>query len=153
MKKSGKSSARKGANALTVLIDTNIILDYILKREPFAAAALECLDRLIIGKAGIWLTASTITDIYYVTRRALRDAVKAKDIIAKLLNAFRIMGVDKSDCLNALDARIHDYEDALVSVCAKKAKADYIITRNVKDFEHSSVPALLPSDYLKNCLD
>ncbi len=134
---------------MTVLIDTNVILDYVLKREPFAADALTCLDRLIIGKAKVWLTASTITDIYYVTRRTLKDPEKAKTVIAKLLNAFQVSGVDKADCLGALTVGLSDYEDALVSVCAKKVKAEYVITRNVKDFEKSAVPAITPSDFLK----
>jgi predicted nucleic acid-binding protein len=129
---------------MTVLIDTNVILDYVLKREPFAQDALACLERLIIGKAKIWLTSSTITDIYYVTRRALHDSEEAKAVVAKLLNAFQIAGVDKADCLNALNNGISDYEDALVSVCAKKIKAEYIITRNTKDFEKSAVPAIAP---------
>ncbi|MCL2811944.1 MAG: PIN domain-containing protein [Clostridia bacterium] len=134
---------------MTVLIDTNVILDYVLQREPFADAAYACLDRLITGKAKAWLTASTITDIYYVTRRTLKDAEKAKSVISKLLNAFFIAGVDKADCLSALDIGIKDYEDALVSICAKKVKCEYIITRNVKDFVDSPVPAILPADYLR----
>jgi len=135
---------------MTVLIDTNVILDYVLKREPFAEDALACLDWLIIGKAKIWLTASTITDIYYVTRKALQNPIKAKEVIEKLLNAFQIGGVDKTDCVNALEPDISDYEDALVSVCAKKAKAEYIITRNTKHFENSIVPAISPVDFLNN---
>jgi predicted nucleic acid-binding protein len=132
---------------MTVLIDTNVILDYVLKREPFAADALACLDRLIIGKAKIWLTASTITDIYYVTRRALHDSNKAKAVVAKLLSAFQVAGVDKADCLSALDNGISDYEDALACVCAKKIKAEYIITRNIKHFEKSAVPAIAPGGF------
>ena len=134
---------------MTVLIDTNVILDYVLKREPFAQDALDCLERLIISKAKIWLTASTITDIYYVTRKALHDAAAAKSVIAKLLNAFLIAGVDQADCVKALDADMSDYKDALVSVCAKKVKAEYIITRNTKHFSQSPVPAMKPADYLE----
>jgi len=134
---------------MIVLIDTNIILDYVLKREPFAQDALECLDWLINHKAKVWLTASTITDIYYVTRRTLHDAAAAKSVIAKLLNAFQIASVDKGDCVKALDIDMSDYEDALVSVCAKKVKADYIITQNTKHFNQSSVPAMKPADFLR----
>jgi len=117
-------------------------------REPFAQDAMTCLERLIMDKAKVWLTASTITDIYYVTRRALHDAAAAKCAIAKLLNAFLIASVDRTDCVKALDVDMNDYEDALVSVCAKKVKAEYIITRNTKHFHRSSVPAMNPVDYL-----
>ena len=133
---------------MTVLIDTNVVLDFVLKREPFAQAAFDCIDRFMLGQAKIWLTASTITDIYYVTRRTLKDAVAAKDAIAKLLNAFQIVNVDKNDCVSALDVDTDDYEDALVSICARKVKADFIVTRNPKHFHASPVPAVSPADML-----
>jgi len=134
---------------MTVLIDTNVILDYVLRREPFAQEARECLENLIHDDAKIWITASTITDIYYVSLRALHDASAAKSIIAKLLSAFQITSVEKADCVKALEVNMPDYEDALVSVCAKKVKADQIITRNTKHFGQSSVPAITPADFLK----
>ena len=134
---------------MIVLIDTNVILDYVLKREPFAQDALDCLERLIVNKSKVWLTASTITDIYYVTRRALHDTAAAKSVIAKLLNAFRIASVDQGDCVKALNVDMNDYEDALVSVCAKKVKAEYVITRNTKHFSQSSVTAMEPANFLK----
>lgn len=133
---------------MTALIDTNVIIDYILGREPFAPAARECVERLLAGNSKARLTASTITDIYYLTRRALKDKAAAKNVIAKLLNAFQIAFVDKSDCLGALEINAGDYEDALVIVCAKKVKAEYIITRNVKDFSVSAIPVVAPADFL-----
>lgn len=134
---------------MNVLIDTNVMLDYVLKREPFAESARDCIEHLYIVKAKSWLTASTITDIYYLTRRALKDNQAAKAVITKLLNAFHIAGVDKTDCFNALEINVSDYEDALVSVYAKKVKAQFIITRNIKDFQTSIIPAITPNDFLK----
>ena len=134
---------------MTVLIDTNVILDFVLKREPFAETARDCMERLIINKTKTWLTASTITDIYYVTKRGLRYNEATRDVIAKLLNAYGIASVDKNDCVNALDLDISDYEDALLSQCAGRVKVNYIITRNEKHFASSTVPAISPEDYLK----
>jgi len=133
---------------MIVLIDTNVILDFILKREPFAQDAMDCLERLIKNKAKVWLTASTITDIYYVTKRALHDGSEAKAVVGKLLYAFQIANVEKDDCIKALDVDLADYEDAFVSVCAKKVKAEYIITRNTRHFDKSFVPAVSPMDFL-----
>ena len=134
---------------MIVLIDTNVILDYVLLREPFAETAMKCLEYIIINKEKAYLTASTITDIYYVSRRALQNNEAAKSIISKLLNAFRIAAVDKTDCLSALNTAVSDYEDALVSVCAQKVKAEWIITRNTKHFQNSSVPAITPEGFLE----
>lgn len=133
---------------MTVLIDTNVILDYILKREPFVQDARDCLEKLIQNNAKIWLTASTITDIYYVTRRTLHDETAAKSVIIKLLNSFEIAGVDKSDCVKALDIGMSDYEDALAAQCARRVKVERIITRNTKDFVRSPIPAITPGDFL-----
>ena len=133
---------------MTVLVDTNVILDYIHNREPFAQAASDCLEYLFANKAKVWLTASTITDIYYVTHRAWKDHAAAKSVIARLLNGFQIASVDKADCLNALDIDMSDYEDALVATCAKRVKNEYIITRNTKDYLSSPVPAITPDDFL-----
>jgi predicted nucleic acid-binding protein len=131
------------------MIDTNIMLDYVLNREPFANSALACLERLFAEKAKVYLTASTITDIYYLTNKTLHDREKSKDVIAKLLNAFQIVPVDKTDCVTALGLPMTDYEDALVSVCSKKVKAEYIITRNLSDYKNSPVPAIEPIEFLK----
>jgi len=133
---------------MTVVIDTNVILDYVLERESFARTAADCLERLIAGKAKVYLTANTITDIYYISRRQLKTVAAAKEIIRKLLRAFQVAPVDGSDCAKALDTGVDDYEDAVLCVCAKKVKAEYIITRNVKDFAASQVKAILPNEFV-----
>ena len=85
--------------------------------------------------------------------RALHDGAETKSVIAKLLNAFQVAGVDKADCIKALNVDMDDYEDALVSVCAKKVKAEYIVTQNTKNFGNSPVPTIKPADFLKVGMD
>jgi predicted nucleic acid-binding protein len=133
---------------LNVLIDTNVVLDFVLKREPFADDANKLLAKLVTAKAKMWLTASTLTDIHYLSTRALKDAARAKLVVATLLNTFQIAAVDRSDCLNALEIDTDEYEDALVMVCAKRVKAERIVTRNLKHFELSPVPAVAPDEFL-----
>ena len=131
---------------MRVTIDTNIVLDYALEREPFARTAIECLERLPSQKARMYLSASVVSDIYYISRQNLHNAAAARKIIEALLAAFHIIPVDGADCQNALTVGVNDYEDALVAVCAKKVKADYIITRNTKHFAASPVPAVTPEE-------
>lgn len=135
---------------MNVLIDTNVILDYILKREPFYLISADCLEKLAADNTKIWLTASTVTDIYYLSRKALGDTGAAKQVIVKLLSVFHIAGVDHADCNKALETDMVDFEDALVSVCAKKISAQYIITRSIKHFNRSSVPAIHSENFVKN---
>jgi predicted nucleic acid-binding protein len=133
---------------MTAVIDTNVVLDYVLEREGFAQAAADCLERLLTQKAKTFLTASTITDIYDVALRQTKNAAGAKEIIAKLLDAFQIASVDGADCAKALEIGVGDYEDAVLCVCASKVKADCIITRNAKDFAASPVKVITPDDFL-----
>ena len=133
---------------MTVLIDTDVVLDYMLRREPFADAVFNCIDYLTVNKSNIWLTASTVTDIYYVSNRTLKKASAAKKIVATLLHSYQVAAVSKTDCINALCSQCVDYEDALTSICAERVKAKYIITRNLKGFNESSIPAISPEAYL-----
>jgi predicted nucleic acid-binding protein len=133
---------------MTVLIDTNVVLDYTPPREHFVEAAAKCFERLALKKEIAYISATTITDIYYITRRETKNSDTAKDVVAKLLNSFQVASVDGSDCIKALSNGMNDYEDAIQEVCAKKVKADYIITRNVKDFAKSRVKSVSPEEFL-----
>jgi len=134
---------------MTVLIGTNVILDYVLKREPGAVAAKACLDILVGRKAKIWISVSALTDIYYTTMEARHDTYAAKVIISKLLSAFQIIATDKADCLRALDMDIDDYELALMAACAKKLKAVHIITGETEGFRNSPVTAISPEEWVQ----
>lgn len=149
MKNSAGFSSKKGESAMKILIDTNILLDAALARPQYARAAQDCLSLLVSLKAGAYLTATTITDIYYLSRRELRDAEAALQVVRDLLGTFSVAAVDGPACLNALSTGIKDYEDAIQAVCAKRIKADYILTRNGKDFSASPVPAIAPEAFLR----
>jgi len=133
---------------MTVLIGTNVILDYVLKREPNAKAAKACLDILVGRKAKIWVPVTALTDIYYTTMETRHDVYAAKAIISKLLNAFQIVAADKADCIKALDLDMTDYELALMSACAKKVKALHIITGEAEGFRNSPVTAISPEEWV-----
>ena len=133
---------------MKVLIDTNVILDVLTKREPHfkhSASFLRLCGRQVIG----CIIASQTTDIFYLLRRAGKGMQPAKDIIKKLTCNVRVLGITAADVQNALTADMPDYEDALLACCAKRQKMDYIITRNEKDFSQAQVPALSPHMFLE----
>jgi len=133
---------------MRVLIDTNIVLDVLLHRTDFFDASYEALKMSTIGKVETFVTASAITDIYYILHRANKDARKSKESIFLLLNLVTIADTTSSDIMNALSSRIIDFEDAVVGAIAKRIKAECIVTRNAKDFSNSSIPAIDPKDFL-----
>jgi len=133
---------------MRILIDTNIVLDVLLRRADFFDASYEVLKLSALDKAEALITANTITDIYYILQRANKDYTKSKEAIVQLLNLVNIVDVLASDVMNTLSSKISDFEDALAATIAKRVKADYIVTRNTKDFHDSPVPAIDPNDFL-----
>jgi predicted nucleic acid-binding protein len=133
---------------MNAIIDTNIVIDAITAREPFREKAQEIIR--FASKKGFKgaITTSTVTDIYYITDKYFKDKEKTVNEVKKLFLLFDIITVTKEDCLKAFETRIKDYEDSLLSVCAIKWNADFIVTRNLDDFFNSIVPAISPENFL-----
>lgn len=133
---------------MNVMIDTNIIIDSIAARQPYNRDAEQIMLLAAGRKLKASITASTVTDIYYLSKKRLGDANQAKELLQKLFTIIEIASVDKNDCIKALAAVMDDYEDAVLAVCAKRMKADYIITRNLNEFSNSPVEPISPADFL-----
>lgn len=138
---------------MNVLIDTNTILDAMLARSPFKVEAQRLFLLTAEEKMHAFITASSVTDIYYLLRKHIHSDIECKQALFKLFTLFGIVDVTADDCERALELPMADYEDALITVCAKRAKIDYIITRNVKDFIKSPVKAISPNYFLENLLE
>jgi len=134
---------------MKVLIDTNVILDVLHRREPhygYSSAILKLCGMQITG----CITASQTTDIFYLLRRFGKDAEASKAHIKKLYDNLTVLDITAVDVQNALALEMADYEDALLACCARRYKAAYIVTRNEKDFQLSPVPALSPQMFLNS---
>lgn len=134
---------------MKILVDTNIIIDALTGREPFREAAEQIFMLAANQIEDMYITASSATDIYYLIRRHLHNADQAKNTMSKLYELFYILDVTSGDCQEALSSKVKDYEDAVIASCASRNQMDYIVTRNIKDYEHSKVKALLPDELLK----
>ncbi|GHV73743.1 DNA-binding protein [Spirochaetia bacterium] len=130
------------------MLDTNVIIDAVAERQPFDVTAKNILRLFAAQSFNCAITASTASDIYYITNKYIKDNDEVISKLKWLFTVLDIASVDKADCINAFDTGIVDYEDSLLTICAKKWKANYIITRNIKDFTNSSIPALTPDDFL-----
>ena len=97
----------------------------------------------------MYITASSATDIYYLIRKYLHDTDQARNTMSKLYELFLILDVTSGDCQEALSSRVKDYEDAVIASCANRNQMDYIVTRNIRDYEHSKVKTVLPDELLK----
>ena len=132
---------------MKVLLDTNVVIDWLTDRMPFADASSDAIA-FSVDRGIVYITATVITDIFYIIRKS--DGIDAaKTAITKILEILKIASVDEVDIRAAKDSLFEDFEDAVQFICAKNLSADYIITRNTADFEHSTIPALSPEDFLK----
>ena len=133
---------------MKVLVDTNVILDVLCNREEFVADSLRvfqcCETQRIIG----YISALSIPNIVYIMRKEL-DPEQIKEILHTLTMVFSVAELRETDLLKAAEMAFTDYEDAIQSACAVRVRADYIVTRNGKDFADSPVPAISPADLLK----
>ena len=133
---------------MRVLIDTNVILDALVGRQPYFDNADKiiklCADKIIHG----CLAAHSISNIFYILRKDM-SANDRRHVLLNLCNILEVEGVDSQKVISALNRNdFRDLEDCIQDECALTANADYIVTRNVKDFENSRVPAILPEELL-----
>ena len=133
---------------MRVLIDTCVIVDALQDRQPFAGDArsvfLAVANRAFIG----CITAKAVTDIHYLTRRLLHSEERTRDILRKLFSLFDVVDTLGLDCIQAAQSRIADYEDAVMAETALRISADYIVTRNLRDYSRSTIPVLSPAELL-----
>ncbi len=134
---------------MKILVDTNIIIDTLTGREPFRESAEQIFILAANQIEDMYITASSATDIYYLVRKHLHNTEQSKNTMFKLYQLFGILDVTAKDCQDALLLDMKDYEDAVISCCAKRNQMDYIVTRNIKDYEHSKVKVLLPDDFIR----
>jgi len=134
---------------MKLLIDTNIVLDALIVREPWAESAQSVLLAIAEEKAEGCITASTVTDIYYILQKTLKDKEQTKQALLGLFASINVLDVNGTDCEKAFELSMSDYEDALLAYCGKRHKADLIVTRNPKHFVGSPVKSISPEDVLK----
>jgi len=134
---------------MKLLIDTNIILDALMRREPWASSAEAILLAAAEEKVEVCITASTFTDLHYLLRKYLKNKDNVKQALLGLLAVVDVLDVTGVDCEKAFDLDMPDYEDALLAYCGKRHKVDYIITRNTKHFEGSPVRFMDPNGFFE----
>jgi len=133
---------------MKVLIDTNVILDIALNREPFvenSALFLKVASRQMIS---LFITATTVTDLYYIIRKEKGKAV-ALSFIEDLLRFVDVASVDKKTVIEALHSGIPDFEDAIQVHAAGQAAIAVIVTRNESDFVGSGLDIQTPKSFLE----
>lgn len=132
---------------MKILIDTNIILDLLCNRAAYAESASKVFKFCEVNQVEGFISALSVPNIVYIMRKEL-DEKRIGEIIQMLSSICTIADLKGSDMQKAAALPINDFEDALQSVCAARIHADFIVTRNLKDFRNSEVIAITPDDLL-----
>jgi predicted nucleic acid-binding protein len=132
---------------MVLLLDCNVVLDKVGKREPFYDAANQIFISGVFGNAQLYISANMLTDIQYVLKKQLGNQASQQALI-NASEILHIAGVSTDDCLWALRQGWDDFEDCLAARCAQNIRADYIVTRDIDGFRKSLIPAITPNALL-----
>ncbi|MBH8565605.1 PIN domain-containing protein [Nostoc sp. CENA67] len=127
---------------MRILIDTNIVLDFMLQREPFFQDAELLFQEIDSDSVLGYVTATTLTHIFYVSRRHTRSIDKARQAVSETLTAMVICPVNRGLLESAFASGLADFEDAVQIACAVAQGLDTILTRDTQGFLNSSIPIL-----------
>ncbi|MDP1714429.1 MAG: PIN domain-containing protein [Anaerolineales bacterium] len=135
------------AQKIKVLFDLNIILDVLQEREPFYEMSAQLLAYAETGKIQGFIASHSLTTLFYLIQKG-KSTAYAKVTITNLLQILKVASVDQSTIEQALSLPYKDFEDAVQMMAAVQCKADYLVTRNVKDFQPAPLSVIQPSELL-----
>lgn len=133
---------------MNLFIDTNVVIDVIAGRPQRYEASAEVLTLLERDKFAGFISAISFNNIHYIIRRQ-SGKNKADHAVRTLLATFSIVSLDEKIITRAIDANFNDFEDGIQFFSAIRCHADYLISRNVKDFPHDDIPVLAPEEFLR----
>ena len=132
-----------------ILIDTNVLIDYLLEREPFFEDAKDVILSCADGKVKGCIAAHSIPNMFFILRKDY-SAKERREVLSNLCSILDVEGIDKAKLLAGLtNEDFSDFDDCLQMECAKSYGANYIVTRNVSDYPTSEIKAIMPKDYLE----
>lgn len=131
----------------TVLVDINILLDVLQLREPFFEASARLLTLIEAGKVRGYIATHSITTLFYLIQKD-KSSAQARANITSLLQFLEIAPVDQNTIEQALNLDYRDFEDAVQMISALQCKAEFLITRNVSDYQPALLPVIQPVDFL-----
>lgn len=133
---------------MKVLLDTDVIIDVALDRQPHVEYSSNIIDLAEAFNVTAHISWHSIANFYYLVSSASGDK-KTRLFIKQLLQFIVVAETTTSDAIFASDSHLKDFEDAMQLAAAKKCSADYIITRNIKHFKGSIIPAITPQQFLQ----
>lgn len=132
---------------MKILIDTNVVLDLLLEREPFVETSIALFEQIEQGNLEGSIAATTITNIFYIIRKTEGREI-ALAAIHRLLIGLQFCAIDRQTVQTALRSGLKDFEDSIQLACATLNQLDAIVTRDHQDFIGSNLPVYSPTELL-----
>ena len=133
---------------MVLLIDTNVVLDFMLKRNDFYEDAYKIMELCAREEVKGYVALHSISNIWYILRGV--DDTTKREHLKRICRILEVCAIPNKDVESALDKTdFKDFEDCLQDFCAVTVNADYIITRNTADFVHAEIKAITPQDFLE----
>lgn len=130
---------------MKVVFDTNIVLDVLLIREPYAQMSINLFDAVVSKEIEGYLCATTVTTIDYLVAKR-QDKQRARELVRRLLELFSVTEVNQAVLASAVNSDFSDFEDAVLYQASCFAGVDSIVTRNGKDFKSALLPIFNPDE-------
>ena len=135
------------ANKPKIMIDLNVIQDVLQKRNPFYETSAALLAAAEIGDVEGFISAHSVTTLFYLIQKGSSSS-GARAAMTNLPQFLKIGPVDQTTIEQALNLDYSDFEDAVQMMSAVQCRADYLITRNTKDYQPTLLPVIQPVDFL-----
>lgn len=131
---------------MRVLIDTNILIDYFGRRQPFFSAWEKLLAMHAFGEVDIWVAPQSFADAFYILEKTV-DGTALQQAFMDSLEFLHVCPVGHSEVGEASRRAWKDYEDCLIALCAENVAADYLLTRDERGFRNAETPFLSPDAF------
>ena len=134
---------------MKALIDSDVVLDFLIKREPFFETSGKVVELCSRNKVDGYMAAHSITNLFYLLRKDFSDEER-REAILNLFDIFTIEQIDSDKLRTALENKdFKDFEDCLQVECALSIDADFVVTRNANDYKESQIQVLKPEEFCK----
>lgn len=132
---------------MKLFLDTNALIDLAARREPFASDVKKLCIASYFGDVQLWISTQSYADAYYVLGRSAPKS-EVKGALAATLEFFLVVGTFAADLKPALESDWDDVEDYLIAHSARRADAQFFITRDKALAEKCPVPAMTAAEFL-----
>ncbi len=129
-----------------IFLDTNVVIDFLINRQPFALHAAKLFNYALLKKVRIYISAVSYNNIHYILRKSLsnKEAIKSLNELSEMAE---IADVTKIVIKKSLQSDFKDFEDAIQYYCALSLnKIDFIVTRDINDFKKSAISIITPEE-------